>query len=136
VKNASSLLCSCAKNVFVKVSSNHKQVLLISKEELRITESTIFCLPHYTNTNFILYDTNKQTLYSYDVTSQRVREIHSCRGKTISITYSECVSVAFLVQHAIRMRCVILLSVACLDLPHFFSLFNKQHDFRKKINGI
>jgi len=74
-------MCSRAKNVFVKVSSNHKQVLLISKEELRITESTIFCLPHYISTNFILYDTNKQAIYPYNVTSQRVRVTILAVGK-------------------------------------------------------
>jgi hypothetical protein len=29
------------------------------------------------------------------------------------------VSVALVIQHVTRMRCVILLSVACLALPHF-----------------
>jgi hypothetical protein len=58
---------------FVKVSSNHKQALLISKEELRIMESTIFRLPHCINKTFMFYDTNKQAIYSCNVTSQRVR---------------------------------------------------------------
>jgi hypothetical protein len=33
---------------------------------------------------------------------------HCCRGKAISITYSECVSVALVIQHARRMRRIIL----------------------------
>jgi len=33
---------------------------------------------------------------------------HSCRGKPISITFSECVSVALVMQHANRMRLIIL----------------------------
>jgi hypothetical protein len=39
-------------------------------------------------------------------------EAHSCnrccRAKAISITYSECVSVALVIQHAKRMRRIIL----------------------------
>jgi hypothetical protein len=33
---------------------------------------------------------------------------HCCRGKAVSITYSECVSVALFIQHAKRMRRIIL----------------------------
>jgi hypothetical protein len=29
---------------------------------------------------------------------------HCCRGESVSITYSECVSVALVIQHAKRMR--------------------------------
>jgi hypothetical protein len=42
-----------------------------------------------------------------------------CRGKAISITYSEFVSVALVIQHAKRMRRIILSSVACPALPNF-----------------
>ena len=42
-----------------------------------------------------------------------------CRGKEISISYSECVFAAFVIQQAVRMRCSILKSVACLAVPYF-----------------
>jgi len=29
---------------------------------------------------------------------------HCCRGKAVIITYSECVSVALVIQHAMRMH--------------------------------
>jgi hypothetical protein len=39
---------------------------------------------------------------------------HCYHGKATSITYSECVSVALVIQHAKRMRRIIFSSVACL----------------------
>jgi hypothetical protein len=51
-----------------------------------------------------------------------------------SITYSECVSVALVIQHAKRMRRIIFSSMACLAVPSFFppTLFHKQHTRRNK----
>jgi len=36
-----------------------------------------------------------------------------CRGRVASITYSQCVSLALVIQHANRIRRIILSSVAC-----------------------
>jgi hypothetical protein len=58
--------------------------------------------------------------------------IHSCRPQAIRVTYSECVSVALVIQHATRMRRIILSSVTCLALPYYFILSLKRHVFRKK----
>ena len=45
-----------------------------------------------------------------------------CSIKAISITYSECVTVALGIQHAMRMRSIIL-SVIC-GLPRFYKTFS------------
>jgi hypothetical protein len=58
---------------------------------------------------------------------------HCCSGKAMSITYSESMSVALGIQHAMRMRCIILPSVACPAVPYFSTLSHKRHDFRKTL---
>jgi hypothetical protein len=63
-----------------------------------------------------------------------VRRVHvtTVAVERKSITYSDCVSVAFVIQHAERMRCIILSSVACLALPHFFHIISQTARFSKK----
>jgi hypothetical protein len=63
----------------------------------------------------------------------RVRVNHYCSDRAIIITYSERVSVALVTQHAKRMRCTILSSVACLELPYFSTLPHKRQILRKNV---
>jgi hypothetical protein len=56
-----------------------------------------------------------------------------CRGKAIIITYSECVFVDVRIQHAMRMRPIILSSVVCRALPYFSTLSHKRQDLREEI---
>jgi hypothetical protein len=48
-----------------------------------------------------------------------------CHGKAINVTCSECVSVVLVIQHAKRMRHVILSSVSCPTLPYFFRIISE-----------
>jgi len=52
-----------------------------------------------------------------------------CRGKTVSITHSECVSVS---SSSMQSACAILLSLSCPALQYFSTLSHKWHDFRGK----
>ena len=51
-------------------------------------------------------------------------------------TYSECVPVAFVSQHAKRMRRIILSCVACPVLPYFSTLSHKRRDFCENVLDI
>jgi hypothetical protein len=42
-------------------------------------------------------------------------------------------SVTLGIQHAMRMRRIILSSVACPVLPHLSTLLHTQHDFRENV---
>ena len=54
-------------------------------------------------------------------------------AEAISITYSEYVFVAWVIQHAKRMRRIMLSHVACPVLRYFSTLSHKRHDFQEKI---
>jgi hypothetical protein len=56
---------------------------------------------------------------TYKVIFRRVRVTIVAVEKQLSITYSECVSVILIIQHAMRMCRIILSSVSCLALPLF-----------------
>jgi nitrogenase molybdenum-iron protein alpha/beta subunit len=56
-----------------------------------------------------------------------------CHGKTISITYSECMSVALVIQHAKHMCHIILSPVACQTLQYFSTLCHKWQNFWKTV---
>jgi hypothetical protein len=59
-----------------------------------------------------------------------------CISVAVSITYSECVFVVLVLQHAMRMLLFILPSVRCLAVPLFFTLSYKQHDFQENVSSM
>ena len=50
----------------------------------------------------------------------------------MSITYSERVFVALFIQHAKRMRRVVLSTAASPALQYFSTLSQRRHDFRER----
>jgi hypothetical protein len=48
-------------------------------------------------------------------------------------TYSECAFIALVIQHAKRMRRIILSYVTRLLLPNISNLSHKRHDFLKNV---
>jgi hypothetical protein len=63
---------------------------------------------------------------------------HCCSGRTISITYSECVFLASVIQHPERMRHIVLSSVESLAVQYFAHYLIKGMIFgrRKKLLNI
>ena len=55
-----------------------------------------------------------------------------CHGKAISIKYSECGSVALVIQHTMSMRRTILPCVTRLAVPYFTTLCHKRNEFLEK----
>jgi len=63
---------------------------------------------------------------------------HCCSGKAISITYSECVFVALLIQHTIHMRFIVVRGLSgSANFFHFLiisKIFLKKVFFKNKIH--
>jgi len=57
---------------------------------------------------------------------RRVRLTIFTVEKQLSIKYSECVSVALVIQHTVRKLHIILSSVACPALPCFSTLYHTE----------
>jgi len=70
----------------------------------------------------------------YEVYTENRSYIYGCRRKILKITHSEYVSVALVIQHVMRMSCIILLSLASLVVRMFWRISQKQFNFQIKDN--
>ena len=60
------------------------------------------------------------------------RATSACCGITLLYFAYECVFVALVIQHAMLMRLIILLSVVCLAVLYFSALYHKWQDIWEK----
>jgi hypothetical protein len=49
------------------------------------------------------------------------------------VIYSECTSVALVIQHAMRMRRIILSSASCPAVSYFSTFYDKRQNFQKNV---
>ena len=61
---------------------------------------------------------------------------HCSSGKVISITYSDCMSVALGIQHAKRMHRIIVSFLACVVSQSSSTLSHTRHDIRKQLLNV
>jgi hypothetical protein len=81
----------------------------------------------------ISYNVEQHRQCGYERSNEVRWRKYCCRAKVLSITCSECGSVAFGMQHAKRMRRILFSNVVCPALPYFSTLSHKRHDYQKKI---
>ena len=53
--------------------------------------------------------------------------------KAICFTYSACVSIASVIQHAMCKHHITSSSAACLALPYFSTIYDNQEDFQNEV---
>ena len=77
---------------------------------------------------YLLNLQGRQLMYVRRISESSSRS--HCSGKAISITYYEFVPIALDIQHAMRMRRVVICGLSGSAL--LFRISHKQHDFRKE----
>jgi len=95
----------------------------------------MFCFEYQNRTNICPGKRNIYSLISFNNTANALShdlETRSCNqccsGKAISITFSERVFVALVIQHVVLMQHI---TICGLHTLHYFSTSHKRHDFRK-----
>jgi hypothetical protein len=74
---------------------------------------------------------NKRQL-TYKRNTKARSHTHFCFREAVDITHSECVSAALVIQHATRMRHIVLSCVGCLAIPYLCTLSHSTVRFEKK----
>ena len=77
---------------------------------------------------------NKTVNVGVNVTLRRTHATIFAVGKAVNITYSKCVSLALVKQHAICMHHIVNIVTCDLSGSKIFStLLHKGHEFRKNL---
>ena len=92
---------------------------------------TKFNVPRYKQQKLHITTACRNKTHNACVTVTQVHSHHRRCGKSISITYSECVSVALVIQHALCIHCIILSSVTT-----FFHILINSTVFGKELLDI
>jgi len=101
----------------------------VDKVKTRVTFPALFNVS--TGITESVSNQTTKAIYSQSIVEAHSRK-HFCRGKAIIMTYSECVSVAFVIQHAKCKRRIIMSTVASLVLAYFSTLSHKRAQFSEK----
>ena len=59
-----------------------------------------------------------------------------CHGKATSITHSDSLAVALIIQYAMCMLRIIMPSETCMAVPYFSALSHEGYAFRKKKKSL
>ena len=86
-----------------------------------------FCMPHVQQNRW-----NKDRQHTYEHNTVVHSCNHCCLGKAMNITYYECVSVAWAIQHAQQIH-LLRFTCASLPLPYYSTLSHKRSSFWKKV---
>ena len=121
------LYISPTRNIFETNSLLQKTQ---SKIEIQISAK---CFGTIRTSQTTLSQLQQDTKCKYKCDIEARSRNHCCCRKAISITYSECVAAALVIQIARNMCRIILLSVTCLAVPYLPTLSHQQQqDYQKK----